>query len=660
MKFSYNWLSELIDGLHATPEQLEQLITIKTAECEGVEPHGNDFIIEVDNKSLTHRPDLWGHFGMAREVSAITGRPLRDPVQPLALSASAPIKIAIEDFSLSPRYSALAFENVTVQPSPKWLVERLESVGLNPINNIVDVTNFVMAELAQPMHAFDADKLHDGPISVRAAHAGEVVEALNGESYELDPNALVIADPKSAIAIAGIIGGAPSAISESTTRLLLESANFNASNIRKTSSRIRLRTDASMRFEKAQDPINTVRALERAYQLLLEVSPGIRVVGGLADSFRTPKELPPIVLPLPWLERKLGRAISASEVRKILEALMFRVESIDQNTLSVHVPTWRATKDVSVKEDLVEEIGRMIGYASITPTAPITPATVPYDSGIRVFHRHVRDVAAAQGFTEVSNYSFLSVDDAQSFGFDPEQHVQVTNPIAADQNLLRTSLLPGLCRNITDNARHFDAFRLFEIGHEHHDGEWAHFAAAVFAKDDGAAGLLELKRLAECLLPACEVRPTADVRSFEHPQRSADITAHGKSIGRLFEFHPRLVEQGRAAVLDLDLLSLQKAQPTAIKYKPLRRFPSSDFDLSIVAAPRVLIGDIEASIRDLAGAPLLAVAFLREFPLKTGERSLSYRLTVGASDRTLSTEEVTAVRNAVIEGLRAAGFELKV
>jgi phenylalanyl-tRNA synthetase beta chain len=366
------------------------------------------------------------------------------------------------------------------------------------------------------------------------------------------------------------------------------------------------------------------------------------------------------VLPLPWLERKLGRAISASEVRKILEALMFRVESIDQNTLSVHVPTWRATKDVSVKEDLVEEIGRMIGYASITPTAPITPATVPYDSGIRVFHRHVRDVAAAQGFTEVSNYSFLSVDDAQSFGFDPEQHVQVTNPIAADQNLLRTSLLPGLCRNITDNARHFDAFRLFEIGHEHHDGEWAHFAAAVFAKDDGAAGLLELKRLAECLLPACEVRPTADVRSFEHPQRSADITAHGKSIGRLFEFHPRLVEQGRAAVLDLDLLSLQKAQPTAIKYKPLRRFPSSDFDLSIVAAPRVLIGDIEASIRDLAGAPLLAVAFLREFPLKTGERSLSYRLTVGASDRTLSTEEVTAVRNAVIEGLRAAGFELKV
>ncbi len=662
MKFSYNWLRDMVDGLDASPEELERLITIKTAECEGIEAHGDDFVIEVDNKSLTHRPDLWGHFGMAREVSAITGKTLRDPVMPQNFTnKNAPVKITIDDHALCPRYSALAFENVTVKPSPAWLQHRLQAVGLNPINNIVDVTNFVMAELAQPMHAFDADKLHDGPIQVRTAQAGETVEALNGETYELDPSNLVIADPKGAIVIAGVIGGAGSAISEKTTRLVLESANFNSSNVRKTSSKLRLRTDASMRFEKAQDPVNTVRALERAYELLLEVSPGIRVVGGLADSYRPAKEQPPIALALPWLERKLGRALPVDEVQRILESLMFRVERIDEHTLSVFVPSWRATKDVSIKEDFVEEIGRMIGYASITPTAPLTPANVPPASPERVFHHQVRDAAVAQGFTEVYNYSFVSQELAEKFSLDLNAHLHVTNPIVADQNLLRTSLLPGIWKNIGDNTRHFDSFRLFEIGREvHPDGEVPHFVAALFAKDDGVAGLLELKRLAECLLPGVEVKPSATVRKFEHPQRAAELLHNGIVFGRLFEFHPGMVEQGRAAVLDIDLRALMELRSTKLKYQQLRRFPSSDFDLSVVAGPRVLIADVQNAMQKLAGDSLLKVEFLRDFALPTGDRSLSYRLTVAAADRTLAAEEVTAVRTAVIDGMRAAGYELRV
>jgi phenylalanyl-tRNA synthetase beta chain len=662
MKFSYNWLREMVDGLSTSPEELERLITIKTAECEGIEKHGDDFVIEVDNKSLTHRPDLWGHFGMAREVAAITGRRLKDPVKPQPITGKpAPVKIAIDDYALCPRYSALAFENVTVQASPKWLRDRLEAVGLNPINNIVDVTNFVMAELAQPMHAFDADKLHDGPISVRAAKAGESFAALNDERYELDSSSLVIADPKGAIALAGVIGGAESAISEATTRLVLESANFNASHIRKTSSKIKLRTDASMRFEKAQDPVNTVRALERAFELLQEVSPGIRLVGGLADSYRAPRELAPIVLPLPWLERKLGRALPKAEVRQILEALMFKVEEIDGQTLSVFVPTWRATKDVSIKEDLVEEIGRMVGYASIVPTPPLTAARVPAESNERIFHHKVRDEAVAQGFTEVYNYSFLSEEQATAFSLDLDAHVHVLNPIVADQNLMRTSLLPGIWKNLRDNARHFDTFRLFEIGREVHPaGETPHFVAALFAKGDGVAGLMELKRLAECLLPSAEVRPVAKTRKFEHPQRTAEVLGDGKVVGRLFEFHPTMIEQGRAAVLDLDLHVLLELQAVKIQYQQLRRFPTSDFDLSVVAGPRVLIADVLAGIRSLAGEALVHAEFLREFALPTGDRSLSYRLTLGAADRTLSAEEVAGVRTAVIDGLRSAGYELRV
>jgi phenylalanyl-tRNA synthetase beta chain len=665
MKFSYNWLCELVDGLDTPPKELALLITLKTAECEGVEKVDSDHIIEVDNKSLTHRPDLWGHYGMAREVAAILGKQLRDPVKHGGLpDAPAPVRVTIENYALCPRYSALVFENVQVQPSPPWLQRRLEAIGLNPINNIVDVTNYVMAEIAQPMHAFDAGKIRGGEIIVRLAAAGEKFSALNDETYELDASNLVIADAHGAIALAGVIGGAGSAISAATTRLVLESANFNASSIRKTSARLKLRTDASMRFEKAQDPVNTVRGLRRALELLEQVSPGIRLVGGLADAYRPPPKPEPIMLNLDWLERKLGRRIPAADVRRILESLDFEIQEAPSRTFRVTPPSWRATKDISIKDDLVEEIGRMVGYDSITPVAPFSPASVPPANPEREFHHHVREMAAAQGFTEVYNYSFLSEEMARAFDLDPADCVEVANPIASDQNLLRASLLPGIWKNILSNARHFDSFRLFEIGREiHRDAERPHFCAAIYAKDDGSvagvAGLLELKRLAESLLPGVAARP-AIARSYEHPQRTAALYQEETPLGRLFEFHPRMVEAGRAAVLDLDLTLLEKLQPAAVRYQPLRRFPTSAFDLSVVAGPRALIGDIEARLIALAGDALVSVIFLRDFSLPDGSRSLSYRLTVGSLDRTLSSDEVTAIRTRIIEGMRAEGFELRV
>jgi phenylalanyl-tRNA synthetase beta chain len=666
MKFSYQWTRDLVEGLDVAPAELARLITLKTAECEGVETHGADSVIEVDNKSLTHRPDLWGHHGMAREVAAIFGKKLIDPVKPRDLGGSAAIHIDIESYELSPRYSALVFENVTVKPSPPWLVERLEAVGLNAINNIVDVTNFVMAEIAQPMHAFDADKLDGKTIFVRSAKPDEEFAALNGESYTLDPSNLVIADARGTIGLAGVIGGAGSAISNATTRIVLESANFNATSIRKTSSRLKLRTDASMRFEKAQDPVNTVRGLQRALELLEQVSPGIRLVGGLADAYRPLPAQPPVLLPIDWLDRKLGRAVPPAEVRTILEALEFKVDEIDSRIFSVFVPSWRATKDISIKDDLVEEVGRMIGYDSITPVAPLAPARVPPASPQREFHQRIREMAAAQGFTEVYNYSFLTEEMARTFGFDPASCVQVANPIVADHNLLRPSLLPLIWKNICDNARHFDQFRLFEIGREiRPNRETPHFAAAVFAKQDGskddsAAGLFELKRLAECLAPGAALRPLRDTQPYQHPHRTAEVWCGETVVGRLFEFHPSMMESARAAALDLDLELLEKLNPAPARYQPLRRFPSSAFDLSVVAPARGLIGDVQELLARHAGADLLSIVFLRDFALPDGQRSLSYRLTVGASDRTLSSEEVSAIRARIIERMREAGYDLKV
>jgi phenylalanyl-tRNA synthetase beta chain len=761
VKFSYNWIREMVPGLTPSAGLLERLITMKTAECEGIEETGAllaeacparvesvepipgshnvkavvdagplgrktvvcgapncrpglltayvplkkivvhgvesdgmlasgaelginrdhagiielgslggcapDAVIEIDNKSITHRPDLWGHHGMAREVAAILGLELTDPARlDLLPQGPAAVKIEIEDPDLCPRYSALVFENVTVQPSPLWLQYRLTAIGLNPINNIVDMTNFVMAELAQPMHAFDADLLHGDTIFVRAAKPGEPFRALNDEAYTLDPSNLVIADSAGAIALAGVIGGGDSAISEKTTRVVLESANFQASSIRKTSSAIKLRTDASMRFEKAQDPLNTIRGLARAVELMREISPGARLVGGLSDRMREMAPAPVIELSLAWLERKLGRTIDTSEVRRILESLAFGVTEAEHGKFLVTVPSWRATKDVAIKDDLVEEVGRMVGYDSITPQAPLVPAAVPPGNPSRRFQHEVRNLFVDNGFTEVYNYSFLSEESVRAFGFDPASQVRVTNPIASNQELMRASLLPGIWKTVTDNAKHRESFRLFEIGLEIHRKEQGlpeevpHLVAALFDRQDG--GIFELKRVAECLLAGARTVP-CEALGYEHPARAAEIEWKGAVVGRLFELHPRFVETGRAAILDLDLRLVESLSGGAVKYTPIRRYPSSAFDLSVIAPLREQAGRLEEAIAGFAGALLESIQFVRQYagpPLAEGTKSVSFRLTVGSPERTLSSEEIAAIRGAIIDGMRELGYELRV
>jgi phenylalanyl-tRNA synthetase beta chain len=764
MKFSYHWIREFVTGLEVPAQALERLITMKTAECDGIEtsgallagavvaqvlsvepiegfhnvkavvdagPYGEktvvcgasncragittvyvplglkkvsgvmsdgmlasaseleinkdhggileldgtqplpapDSVIEIDNKSITHRPDLWGHFGMAREVAAITGKPLRDRVDMSLLpAAGGPVQVEIEDLNLCPRYSALVFENVTVQASPLWLQARLTSVGLNPINNIVDLTNFIMAELAQPMHAFDKAKLSGETIWARPARDGETMVALNRESYDLTPANLVIADAAGPIAIAGVIGSRDSAISAETTTIVLESANFYASSVRKTSSALKLRTDASMRFEKAQDPGNTLRALARAIELLPLISPGIRLAGGLADKSRKMTPPAPITLNLDWLARKLGRTLEAAEVRRILESLEFGITAPDAENFLVTVPSWRATKDVAVPDDLVEEVGRMIGYDSIAPCPPPVLCRPTFDPPEREFLRGVKRYVAAQGFTEVSNYSFISEEEARRFGFAVEAHVRVLNPIAAGQELMRTSLLPGMHRNIVENAKHFEEFGLFEVGREIHKAgegkpnERTRLMAGVFGKGDGRAGLMELKRVAEGLAPGLQVQPAAP-HAWEHPKRAAELWWQGRAIGRLSELHPNLVETGRAAVIDIDLDLLLELQPERGKYVAVRRFPTSAFDLSIMTGERELVAALELHIRRFAGELAEAVEYVGEFqgsPLPEGRKSVSFRIVAGAPDRTLSSAEITGIRTRIIDGLSGLGYELRV
>jgi len=669
LKFSYDWLRDLAPGLAAAPAELEHLITLRTAECEGIERAGSDWVIEIDNKSLTHRPDLWGHYGMAREVAAITGVKLLDPVKPELLPAGeSPMRVEIADPARCFRYSALLFENVKAGPSPQWLRTRLENIGANSINSVVDVTNYIMAELPQPMHAFDADKLAGDTIFVRLARAGESLAALNGETYELTETDLVIADASGPIALAGVIGGMASAISEETTRVVLESANFEASGVRFTSSRHRLRTDASVRFEKALDPENTVRGLARAIELLRQVCPGIRLAGGVADTRAPVRSIEPIHLPIRFIVRKLGKEISQAEVTRILSALGFGISETGDAELTVTVPTWRATKDISLKDDLAEEVGRMVGYDSIAPVAPRVASIVPPPNTLRPYLRRLRAQLAAQGFNEVYNYSFTNETDAQRFGLDLGEHIAVRNPIASELTHLRRSLVPGLFRNILTNVRYFPEFRLFEVGNEiHPKGEIMHVAGVLYSAQGNEHDFFEMKRVVECLFPGARL-VAAEARTYEHPARTAEIHWRDSAIGRLFELHPAILQieglEGRAMVFDVDAIVAQRLAAAAeIRYKPLRKFPTSGFDLSVVCDLRTPVDNICDALRKLAGASLAAIEFVRQYvgpPFGPDQKSVSYRIEVGALDHTMTAEEVTAIRNRVIEGMRALGFELRV
>jgi phenylalanyl-tRNA synthetase beta chain len=345
--------------------------------------------------------------------------------------------------------------------------------------------------------------------------------------------------------------------------------------------------------------------------------------------------------------------------------------------VSVTVPGWRATKDVSIKDDLVEEVGRMVGYDSIPPRAPLVAAAVPPANPERDFQHDVRGLLADSGFTEVYNYSFLSEEAARKFGYEPFSHVRVANPISSDQALLRRSLVPELWRNVIENSKHRDSLRLFEIGLEVHKGavgspqglpeEIPHLAATVYDRaGDGTAGLDELKRVAVCLMSGASIEPCEDpaqIEAYQHPARTGDVVWKGECVGRLFEIHPSLMESGRAAVLDLDLKLVMRLGAGETKYTPIRRYPSSAFDLSVIAGEREYAAALEAKLRRFAGALVESIEFLRVYsgkPLPEGTKSVSYRLTLGSPDRTLESDEISAIRARMIDGMRGLGYELRV
>lgn len=660
---------------------------------------GKDAVFEIDNKSMTHRPDLWGHYGMAREVAALFGWPLRPyktkKIWPgkrsMAPGAGAmkhgTLDISVEDASLCPRYMAALVSNVRVAPSPAWMRERLLRVGVRPVNNVVDVTNYVMMETGQPMHAFDATRLHpkseirnqkSTTIVVRNARAGEKLVTLDGKERLLSKGMLVIADDEKAIAIAGVMGGARRAVTERTTAIIFESANFSASSVRKTSVALGLRSESSARFEKGLDLGMPPVALARAVELLCQLCPDA-VVLSVAEQSSYTRHDRAIVLPHGYVKKKLGVEIADAEAMALLARLGCAVKK-KRDGMSVVPPEWRSAKDMSIPEDLVEEIARLYGYDRIAPALPSLPLRPPEPHRLRVLEHAARDVLAYRSrATESYNYSFVSPEWLGFLGLPLSVCLELENPVAGDRPLLRRDLFPGLVENVEKNLHRFESVRIFEIGRTYHadaPGENAEaHGQARLPKEDIRLGIAVAEKgndtpffdagdMVRTYFDAIGVSGyrflPSDEGPYAHPGRTAAILFGKERVGWVGEIHPRVAERigllSRAAVVEISLNAILPHAGDARAYHPIRVYPSIVRDIAFTVAGGVSHASLELAIR--RADPLVADISLFDVysgkKLPAGQKSMAYRITLQAADRTLSGEEADAALAHVWQTLKDA------
>jgi phenylalanyl-tRNA synthetase beta chain len=626
-----------------------------------------DTLFDIEHKSLTNRPDLMGHYGMAREIAALERIDLKthEPAE-IVGGSGVSIKVDVQDSSLCPRYMAVAMDGIKVGPSPDWVRTRLEACGVRSINNVVDVTNLVMLEIGQPMHAFDADLLggDKAEILVRTAKKGETITALDENAYELDDQMLVIANAKEAVAIAGVMGGQDSGVSEQTTRIVFESANFLATSVRKTSTKLGLRSESSARFEKALDPVMCSVALKRAVELMQELSPGAVVVSDVVDEM---EELPAVVsieLSLERIQRHLGVAVSLEDVQDILSRLGFGVAG-DASGLVVTIPSWRATKDVEIAEDVIEEVARIYGYEKITSSLPVFSVQPPVQDPIRLMMRTARHALADEmGANEVYQYAFVKPQTLETLGFVLDEHVKLANPLAEDRPYLQRSLVPNLLEVVVLNQRRVDEVNVFETscvfhgekqGFEMGEGEMhlpaqPNMVAGVYSRKGDDTPFWKGKQMVMSVMHSLGYR-TVTLRSgvsavWQHPTRSAEVVVEGTVVGFVAEVD---VTRAKAFGLDhrtvafevqLDLLNTLKT--SEVRYQPTSKHPPVKRDLAFVVSERTAFADLAASIQGMSDwlQPVELFDVYRGEGVAEGMKSMAVNLTFVNQDQTLTSEAV--------------------
>ncbi|MFA6423844.1 MAG: phenylalanine--tRNA ligase subunit beta [Candidatus Magasanikbacteria bacterium] len=648
----------------------------------------NDVVIEIDNKSLSHRGDLWGHYGMAREVAVLYNRDLNKyETKKINAGKDFKLKVEVKDAKLCPRYMAVAVGGIKVGPSPIWLQEKLMALGHHPINNIVDITNYVMLDLGQPLHAFDAIKVEE-KIIVRNALKGETLVALDKNEYKLNESDLVIADNKKALAIAGVMGGMESAISDSTTTIIFESANFDAVSVRKTSTHLNLRSDSSMRFEKSLDPNTCEVALQKAVELVLQCCPDAKVVSKVMDEKKFSLAVGPIEMPANIFEKKLGVQIPQKDILNILNKLGFEVKAKKEKLL-VTIPTWRATKDISIAEDVVEEVARFFGFDNIPSVLPWMPINPPQKNALRNLERIVSETFVKElGYNEVYNYSFVSEDQIVKMQDDLSKYIELENPLSKERPYLRRNLLPNLLENVKNNIENYPEVKIFEIGKVfsiHENGVRADLngdgllprqdtwlATAFVCKKDNAP-YWQVRRALETVFGVLneqfEIVVADVVKSWEHPTRLALVSVFGKTVGVICEINPTVSEslgvEQRVGVLQLNLSELSallENKNFVSNYQPASIYPEVVRDLAFLVKKEVEHKEILVSL--LKSATLLVKAELFDIyegnNIGEGYKSMAYRLTYADPKRTLTTAEVdSSLEKAQKELKKEFGAEIR-
>ncbi len=665
-----------------------------------------DSAIEVNNTAITSRPDLWGHVGFARELSAILGRPFAPPAAPkahraFAAAAGTPFPVAIDDAFACRRYVGVVVEGVANGPSPAPVRRRLEAVGLRSVDLLVDLTNLVMSETGQPLHAFDLRELRGGVVRVRRATEGEAIETLDEKRRTLSAEDLVIADAERPLAIAGVMGGRGSGVRADTTAILLESACFDPGRVRRTAIRHGLRTDASARFEKSLDPEGAMKAAHRFVEVLLDHVPGAKVTRHVSDAYPRPPTAVAVDLPYELVSRRLGFPVDRETILRHLSALGFEVAP---GAASVHVtvPSWRATKDVSIPEDLVEEVGRIHGYEHVVPAAPVAPVRPARLTAGRRLERDGRAVLSLDlGYVEIASYAFHGAEECRRMGIPEEDPRRLANPLSAEQDRMQVTCIQNLLRAAVRNRPAEPTLRLCEWtrvwpaedGKPRPAGDRTEIPVVgllvaeaapagkgqegtfLAAKEDALAFLARIGLGGARAAPPGEAVPNARLGllgagGWVHPGRWAWLDSPGAAgrdaVGIVGEVHPDRVRlwglEGRVAVAEIDLGEVVRLGLKDPPYRPVPKFPESSFDVAVIVPRRTPAADVQARIAGCAGSQGRQVRLFDAFEgagIPEGHRSLAFTVTFGDDAKTLLAKDVDRLQNRVLSVLKQAGFTVR-
>ncbi len=631
----------------------------------------DDVIFEVDNKSLTNRPDLWGHYGIAREVATLIGRELKplDTADVSVYSDLPAIDMKIED-ELCQRYSCIRFENITRSVSPANMRIRLYYCGMRAINFLADLTNYLMLEVGQPMHAFDSRKVEK--IRIKRFDKPFEFDTLDGTTRNIDENTMMICNGDTPVAIAGIMGGLDSEVVDDTHSLTLESATFNAASVRKSSARIALRTDASMRYEKSLDPELTVLAIERFIKLISQFDPGVKVTSRLTDEYAMKYPEINLEFDINYVNRYTGIEIPAETIVNTLTALGFDVDYANDN-FKVKVPSWRGTKDVTIKADIIEEITRIYGYDNFDVNTTLAPLYPVRAFGEKNVEEQLKDLLVKSfSLHELHSYIWMYTDEYKKLGIELEDNVKLLNATNPNIEVIRRSIIPTQLCQLKINTSFAKDFGVFEVGRvvnglddNNMCREYKKLAVTMFSKTKDIEALyFDVINMISVLVDdikhaKVEFTATEADHNYIHPKNYNKIICDGAELGRVGIVHPTIAKKvdkkANIVFFELDVNLLDKVENKSITYVETSKYPTIDVDLTFISDKYAPIADAIKKVN----SPLIKKEMLVDTYTDDQGKSITIRLTFSHEERTLTKDEVMEIVGKIIDVLNTCGVVLK-